>query len=410
MRRGAPQVSVAARAQLGARWATVALGFSLPISVALNNILIGIILLCWLASGGFRDKLARLRASPVALASLAFLALLLAGMAWGPGAPRDGLNAFGKYADLLLVALLCMLVIGERHQRLGLLAFGAAMGVTLIASYGIWLEVLPVKELGGARGPNNPVVFKLQITHGILMALAAFLAAVAALHARSPRLKALAAGACLLAVFNVLFMVQGRTGYIVLGALALYLFVSLWRWRGVAVAAIAGVLAVGTAHLVDAPMLGRIATAKAELDDWQAGRGYGTSTGLRLNYYRTSLAIIEEHPLIGVGTGGFEIAYRQKVAGTGQAESNNPHNQYLLTTAQLGVPGLAALLAMFAAMWWQARRLAAPHRLAARGLVLTIAVGSLLNSFLIDHTEGLLFAWMAGLLFAAPTQPHRAAP
>ena len=57
---------------------------------------------------------------------------------------------------------------------------------------------------------------------------------------------------------------------------------------------------------------------------------------------------------------------------------------------------------MFAAMWRQAERVDAPARVAVRGLVLTIAVGCLLNSFLIDHTEGMLFAWMAGVLFAAP--------
>ena len=121
-----------------------------------------------------------------------------------------------------------------------------------------------------------------------------------------------------------------------------------------------------------------------------------------MNYYKTTAAIIRDHPVIGVGTGGFVIAYREKIRGTDLSEANNPHNQYLLTTAQLGAVGLAALLAMFAVMWWQAERLDAPARVAARGLVLTIAVGCLLNSFLIDHTEGLLFAWMAGVLFAAP--------
>jgi hypothetical protein len=57
---------------------------------------------------------------------------------------------------------------------------------------------------------------------------------------------------------------------------------------------------------------------------------------------------------------------------------------------------------MFAVIWRQAERMDAPARVAARGLVLTVAVGCLLNSFLIDHTEGLLFAWMAGVLLAVP--------
>jgi O-antigen ligase len=121
-----------------------------------------------------------------------------------------------------------------------------------------------------------------------------------------------------------------------------------------------------------------------------------------MNYYKTTAAIIRDHPVLGVGTGGFTIAYREKIRGTDLPESNNPHNQYLLTAAQLGAVGLLALIAMFAVMWWQAGRLEPPARVAARGVVLTIAVGSLLNSFLIDHTEGILFAWMAGVLLAAP--------
>jgi hypothetical protein len=32
--------------------------------------------------------------------------------------------------------------------------------------------------------------------------------------------------------------------------------------------------------------------------------------------------------------------------------------------------------------------------------MLTIAVGCLFNSLLLDHTEGLLYAWLTGLLFA----------
>ena len=36
----------------------------------------------------------------------------------------------------------------------------------------------------------------------------------------------------------------------------------------------------------------------------------------------------------------------------------------------------------------------------ARGLLITIAVGCLLNSLLMDHVEGLFFAWATGLLFA----------
>ena len=305
----------------------------------------------------------------------------------------------GKYKDLLLIALLGGFFFTAREKELALSAFLAAMGLSLVLSYAIWLGFSPF-EGKYLRAPDNPTAFKLHITHGILMSLAAFLAGLRALRETRMRWRAAWTAAALLAGFNVLFMIQGRSGYVVFAALLFYFCVAHWRWRGVAFAALAGVAVVAAGYLAQAPLFGRTATAASELQQWRAGGGHETSTGLRMNYYKTTAAIIRDAPLLGVGTGGFVAAYREKVRGTDLPESNNPHNQYLLTTAQLGLVGLAALLAMFALLWRQAGRLAPDAALAARALVLTIAVGSLLNSLLIDHTEGLLFAWMAGLLFS----------
>jgi O-antigen ligase len=382
------------------RYAAIALGASIPISVALDNVLFVLVLLAWCAGGGVREKVIGLRDNPAALAALAFLGLLLLGMSWGPGSPRDGWHYVGKYKDLLLVAALSGLFLSYRDKELAVGAFLVAMAITLVLSYAIWLGVLPMEEPPN-RGRANPAVFKLHITHGILMALAAFLAANRALSASEPRWRTVYGAGAVLGGLNV-FMVQGRTGYLVFGVLALYFCAAHWRRRGVLLAALAATIGGTFALVAEAPLLGRIALVAPEYEEWQAGRAGDTSTGLRMNYYKTTAAIVRDHPLLGVGTGGFVPAYREKIRGTNLPESNNPHNQYLLTAAQLGAVGLLALIAMFAIMWWQAGRMEPPARIAARGLVLTIAVGSLLNSFLIDHAEGLLFAWMAGVLFATP--------
>ena len=81
--------------------------------------------------------------------------------------------------------------------------------------------------------------------------------------------------------------------------------------------------------------------------------------------------------------------------------TRNPHNQYLLTASQVGLVGLALLLLLV--LTAVALRESAAGRTGpdlARGLVLTIVVGSLFNSLLIDHTESMFFAWMSGLLYA----------
>ncbi len=81
--------------------------------------------------------------------------------------------------------------------------------------------------------------------------------------------------------------------------------------------------------------------------------------------------------------------------------TSNPHNEYLLITVQLGVVGLGVLLYLF----YTQLRLAAYlpgllERNLARGLVLTVMTTCLFNSSLLDHGEGIFYAWMSGLLFA----------
>jgi len=59
------------------------------------------------------------------------------------------------------------------------------------------------------------------------------------------------------------------------------------------------------------------------------------------------------------------------------------------------------LLALFAVQWRLASRLATRMDTdLARALVITMAVGCLFNSFLLDHTESLFYAWLTGLLYA----------
>jgi len=387
------------RADTTLRWAAIALGASLPISVALDNLLLAVILVAWLAGGHWRQRLARLRQQPLAWAALALLALLLLGCAWGPGSAQDSLHFLRKGSHLLLLPILLSARWQERDSKYALLAFAAAMGVTLLISFGIWSHLIPVEPTVN-RGPDNPVVFKLHITHGILMAYAAYLAAIAALAQTTRRGRLLLAAVALLAAFNVLFMVQGRTGYLVLGGLAAWFFFDRYRWRGLALAALCGAALLAIAYALHLPMVERLLLMSVDYQQWRAGNGGETSIGARLDFYRTSLAIIAEHPLIGVGTGGYTSAYTQANAGASLAVHNNPHNQYLLTAVQLGVVGLIALLALFHRVWRGARELSPPMRMAAQGLLLTIALGCLLNSLLIDHSEGLFFSWLAGMLLA----------
>ncbi len=73
-----------------------------------------------------------------------------------------------------------------------------------------------------------------------------------------------------------------------------------------------------------------------------------TSIGRRLDWYENTLKIIRDYPAAGSGDGRLSQGLQRPgcAVSTGIA-TRNPHNQYLLTTAELGVVGLAALLLFF---------------------------------------------------------------
>ena len=77
----------------------------------------------------------------------------------------------------------------------------------------------------------------------------------------------------------------------------------------------------------------------------------------------------------------------------------HPHNEYLHLAVQLGLGGLVLFAAMMLAGLVRAGRLPPPDRTLARGIVLAFAVGCLFNDFLLDSTEGHIWALLAGGLF-----------
>ncbi|MDH5220479.1 MAG: O-antigen ligase family protein [Betaproteobacteria bacterium] len=388
------------RLNRAALWIAVALGFSIPVSTALDGLLLAALLVCWVAGGRFREKWGAIRGNAVALAAAAFFLLHVAGAAYSHGSVREILHALDKAATILLVPVLVSLQPGEEWRRRALVALLAALALTLALSFPVWFGVMP--ELDFIKGyPYDPVVFKKKIGHGVLMAFGAFVLALAAREATGARQRALLWLFAGLAAFNVFFMVWSRTGQLVLIALALHFLLVAFGRRGVLVAAAAGMVIGAAAYLIPSSSLHvRVLATVKEYNDWRAGKT-DRLVNARLEAWSNSVQIVREHPLAGVGTGGFGAAYAKQVEGTSMPPLEQPENQYLLTTVQLGAVGLAALLALFALQWHLAARLAMRAEVdLARGLVILMLVGCLFNSFLSDHTQALFHAWLSGLLYA----------
>ena len=383
-------------ADAAGRWATVALAATIPVSVVLDNVLMGVIAILWLLGGNLRDKLAVVRANPVALAALVLFALLLLGLAYGT---RD-VSDLGKYVDLLLLPVFLTYFQDAATRRRAWWLFSgvvlASIVISLLASRGVLVDnpLLP-------RTAEYPPAFKSTITQSLLVAFAAYLFALLARENISRPRRALLVLCVLFAVHNVIFTIYGRTGYVVLAALFVYYFAVTFGRRGLVAIALLGALTFYAAYRTSDTFHERMRLAAEEALAWKPGQPASTSVGMRLEFYANTLKIIREHPLIGSGTGSFPGVYARAVEGSGMAATDNPHNEYLLVAVQIGLVGLAAMLYLFYQQLRQSARLpSALYRDLARGLVITYAIGCLFNSLLLDHTEGLLFAWLSALIFA----------
>ncbi len=160
--------------------------------------------------------------------------------------------------------------------------------------------------------------------------------------------------------------------------------------------------ALGAAALASVPLLR--APRFTSLFDLQSGTSF-----FRLNLWRSSLAMIQDHPWLGVGLDNFLYAYRGRYirpAAWQEPNLSHPHNVVLDYGSRLGLLGLAAGLWVQAAFWRLAlplRRLAQPdERALALGLMCSmidfLAHGLVDNSyFLVD----LAFAFCLTLALAA---------
>ena len=378
-----------------AGWAVAALGFSLPISTTLDGILLVVALVAWTFSGIVTELTELIRRDRMILLLPGFFVVVAFGMAHGIIPFSERARHLWKYNDFLLPLVFVPLLVDPGVRNRSLWAFGLSMGLTLIVSLGLAAGLIPQSTWFHGH-PANATVFKHQITHNVLMAFAAYLFAEVG-HTRQVSWQRYAMTLmAFCAVIDVFMLVQGRTGQVILGTL-----IVLWCYRRFGIRGLfAGMTMVAilvTLSYVLSPVFQkRVEKTVTEMEQVQVDTvaSASSSVGLRAEWYKNTAQLIAAHPVVGVGTGSFARAYSEMVTEPTAIKPAHPHNQYLLTAAELGLGGIGLLLVLFGMLWWRfhlsGRRL---HAELGRCAVIALVIGCAFNSLLIDHTEGLFFAW-----------------
>ncbi|OAI15446.1 hypothetical protein A1359_00720 [Methylomonas lenta] len=359
-------------------------------STAATLVLSIFIALLWLASGQIKYTILIARQAPMILFALLLLAYMLFSISYSLAPYPEAFATLSKYRKLLLLLVLIPFL-NTDHQRKRCENFLlAALITSLIIAFAGFFDLLP--------SDLSELLLKNHITHSLFMAFLGFFCIHQLYGNKSYRL--LWASVLILVVVNLFIVADGRTGQLAFLLLSALFFLQVFSFR---TALIFGVttIAAFTLFLLFSPYAERLHEGiDQSISFYHNDPSVGdTSMGLRLTWWNSTLTIIQQSPWLGDGIGGLPYKFHEIFPNLSQMV--NPHNEYLLITAQLGLLGLFMFLAFLASILRHATHLAQTQRWLLQGIWLSFVASCFFNSSLLDHTEGHWFITLIAL-YSAP--------
>jgi O-antigen ligase len=375
--------------------------FSLALPPVFVDACMGLFTITWLISGSFQQKIDAIKNNPAALVAAAFFGFYIIGVLYSSASFKESLYWLGKEHHLLFIPLIVGLSPSERCRKLAIDAFIVIMLFTLFTSFGKWLGIVPIRErdLGSTQAYT---VFKFSIAHSLFMSYAMYLMLLKAKISQN-NARWIWLGLAVLAGLNVAFLSNGRTGQVTMIALLLLSAYESWGVKSIKYVAATLILLFVAFLTLPNPPHSKLTNIPNELATHKADQP--TSSGERMEMVKNTLILIKNHPFFGGGTGSLRPEYDALVANKEVSikKMNNPHNQYVLVAQHLGIAGLIMLLLLFSSQWKISNQLADKFNAnALKGLVLSVAIGSLFNCLLLAG-EGKFYYVLAGLLISGWT-------
>jgi len=356
---------------------------SLPWSTSVTGILVTLWLVTTLPTLDFaavrREALSAPGGLPIVLVGVA-----VAGLLWSDAPVLERVHGIEPFLRLLAIPVLFAQFRRAEH--------GIWVGAAFLVSGTILLVVAwTMFCLGLEFGHGQGVPVKDYIAQSGVFTLCAFALIYIGFERWMERNRVLAVAAVALALLfisSMFYVSTSRTTLVVILVLLLLIGLQRASWRGMVGCVLVGVTLLAAMWTTSTYVRERTMSVADEIAEAEVR---WTSSGARLRWWQDSLWILSEAPILGHGTGMITETFHRR------AESaTNPHNQILAVGIQLGLAGVAALLAMWGSHWWLFRR---PGLAAWVGLIAVTQniVSSLFNSHLVDFTQAWIYIFAVGV-------------
>jgi O-antigen ligase len=392
--------------------------FVVSFSTALTNVFAGLLLVAFvLAALADRALLTPFKLPPAVLA-LTLYAMLILAWSWSVAPQEEVFQAISKYRKLVFLPIAIALVIHDgRLGRKGFIAFMSGATFLTVACYLVWFNVMPADEYSWwkAGTPDNAFAFKSYITIGILLGFAAGACWAYVAYVNTARAKLVCVASGLLFAFPVMFLMNGRTGYVVvlsvcIGLLALR-FKADWKKLLIGLLVIAGIFAAS--YEMSAKLKNRTDNVLVEVKGYDKSNELNSS-GTRLTFYKAGFEMFRKHPFFGTGTASFAenfVPTAHRLTTPDDPFYNvraQPHSEVMLMAVQLGIVGIALYFGMLATLGLVFRKQKTYQADLLFLLCISFAVPAFFNSLMWDITEGYWLVLVAGCLYGAARRPDAA--
>ena len=326
----------------------ISLGVFIPTSIAISNLIIGLLSLCWILEGNFKAKFQLIKASQWMISIFALIFLYGLGMLWGD----NHLNAewqFQRLALLLAFPILATIKINQKTIKYGGSAFLVTTFISALAAILINNNLIsPLADyISFIKDDWEVSAFIKYNYHNVLLALA-FTLCMYLIIENKTKYKNILILFILVYALSI-FTEIGRAGQVIFNLSAIFYICYYNYSRKYILRSLAFFIFLFSFQFV---VYKTTTVYKSRFDVVsniiKSNGGEGDVKDIRYVFIRESLNKIFEKPFLGHGTGSFGTIFKNDIdSGHYFDKHTTPHNQYLYVWFELGILGLFLLLMIF---------------------------------------------------------------
>lgn len=333
------------------------------------------------------------------LSAVLIFSLFLVSLTYTSANFDDGMTVLSKYVKFTYIPFIFYALQNDWIREKCINYFISGCTIVLLLSYLKYFQILDPSEISELLGIEYndkllgtvTTVFQHSIIHGVILSFYSYLTFLKAKNTKSVIFLIFS----FLSFYNVLFLNISRTAYLII--ITLLLILIIYNIKKDKIITTSLVLLFFTSLFLFANtsiITDRVNDIRQDIVKLKK-LNYDSSLGLRLIWIDNGFENIKNKPLIGHGVGSYENTIKKYINNGIDSElliTQNPHNEFISISSQLGLVGLLAFLYFLFNLFKNVY-------LKEFGVCIIpiIIIGSLFNSIFFDSVLGIFSILVIGL-------------